>query len=139
MTTPANEKIPCSCPKGGMYEMENGNTRICERCDGTEWVDTQNTPANEWREEELGIEDSLFELKCLFADINGYEFDGEVGTLSLYGMKRVERLINLITAHSAHLVERISDIAIVDDYGEERKIGFQIAKDQAIDIVKKEV
>lgn len=42
---------------------------------------------------------------------------------------------NLLTTHSAHLVERISDMAIVDDYGEERKTGFQIAKDKAIDII----
>lgn len=41
-----------------------------------------------------------------------------------------------LTTHTAHLVERIESMAIVDDYGEERKIGFQIAKDQAIDIVK---
>lgn len=32
------ENIPCSCPKGGAYEMENGNLQVCKRCDGTEWV-----------------------------------------------------------------------------------------------------
>lgn len=32
-------KIPCSCPKGGMYERADGSTYVCERCGGSEWIE----------------------------------------------------------------------------------------------------
>jgi len=34
-----NKKIPCTCPKGGMYESVNGSTFVCDKCMGSEWVD----------------------------------------------------------------------------------------------------
>lgn len=30
--------VPCNCPKGGIYEDMNGNTAVCDKCNGTEWV-----------------------------------------------------------------------------------------------------
>lgn len=38
MTKTKQDKIPCDCPKGGLYENENGSTNICKKCDGSEWV-----------------------------------------------------------------------------------------------------
>ena len=34
----SKHKIPCSCPKGGMFEKENGDTYFCDRCGGSQWV-----------------------------------------------------------------------------------------------------
>jgi hypothetical protein len=31
------EKIPCDCPKGGVYETEDGGEILCEKCGGSEW------------------------------------------------------------------------------------------------------
>ncbi len=39
MEKQTNKKIPCSCPKGGLYERENGSTYTCDKCGGSEWVD----------------------------------------------------------------------------------------------------
>lgn len=43
MNTDKINKIPCDCPKGGLYENENGSTSICKKCGGSEWVMTDKT------------------------------------------------------------------------------------------------
>ena len=32
------EDIPCTCPKGGGYEQENGKIETCNKCGGSEWI-----------------------------------------------------------------------------------------------------
>lgn len=38
-------KVPCDCPKGGLWENTDGSTTICDKCGGTEWITT--TPIQE--------------------------------------------------------------------------------------------
>ena len=33
----ANQPEACDCPKGGMYEHDDGSTSLCEKCNGTEY------------------------------------------------------------------------------------------------------
>ncbi len=37
-TTNQSEQKPCSCPKGGKYERENGSYYDCDKCGGTEYI-----------------------------------------------------------------------------------------------------
>lgn len=98
------------------------------------------TPANEWRSNfEKYLEQVCFEANPTVLDDDMPDFfDDWLGKQSGEDYIRLadEYAKHILDQHSAHLVERIENMAIVDDYGEERKIGFQIAKDQAIDIVK---
>ena len=43
---PINKKkwIPCTCPKGGVCEYENGHTVVCDKCGGTEWIKDKLQP-----------------------------------------------------------------------------------------------
>lgn len=34
----AKYKVPCTCPKGGMYEPEDRESYACSKCGGSEWV-----------------------------------------------------------------------------------------------------
>ncbi len=33
-----NYKVPCSCPKGGIWGEDSDQEHICEKCGGSEWV-----------------------------------------------------------------------------------------------------
>lgn len=96
---------------------------------------SMTTQENEWREEsEIAVfwdEMASFLPKSIERSALGDEKICNAFRAMYPKMKA-----HLLDQHSAHLVERIENMAIVDDYGEERKIGFQIAKDQAIDIIK---
>lgn len=39
-------RVPCTCPKGGVYEAENGLTLICPKCDGVEYVNKKEIQLN---------------------------------------------------------------------------------------------
>ena len=96
------------------------------------------TPENEWREDWEKDFRKQFAIK---AAPNNAEDNLKALLLEKYWQHgiitdMVDFIQKLLDQHSAHLVERLQDMAIVDDYGEERKTGFQIAKDLAIDIVK---
>ncbi len=35
---------PCDCPKGGLWENEDGSYYTCEKCGGDEWVKIKPEP-----------------------------------------------------------------------------------------------
>jgi hypothetical protein len=37
-----NNKVPCTCPKGGMVLTPEGGERVCDKCGGSQWVENQN-------------------------------------------------------------------------------------------------
>lgn len=40
--------VPCSCPKGGKYERENGSYYDCDKCGGTEYLSVKDQLKKEW-------------------------------------------------------------------------------------------
>jgi len=55
------KKIPCDCPKGGLV---GENELLCEKCGGSEWIETKETTEN-WREEFEKLEDIPFHAEVM--------------------------------------------------------------------------
>ena len=41
-------KIPCECPKGGVYEENDNSVSICQKCGGTEYRLSDQLQIAEW-------------------------------------------------------------------------------------------
>lgn len=65
-TRKKKEKVPCDCPKGGLYENENGSTYPCPKCGGSEWVNAiyknEHWGINEGHELAGGLTEPSYQL-----------------------------------------------------------------------------